>query len=352
VGGLVVIYVALAIGAIWKDRRAIATARVPSPEELREFGSQALWLYKRPTTRRVLDTMHLAAWQDAFMTDAYPPGTLLTVWQRVYVTARFGLKYNHAYFSLLSPSSLTPGSQLARVSTMIASLFVTLVITATFYQDTQGLSTLSTIEHKVFSGLVTAVIVFVPFSLIGFLMRRVRHTALINPSGARLSRAFLSGGTGTTITNADMYSSSLNPAYHSQSTTATNPIYEGKQDGGVELADLGKQRTFDEAHNVDLILFETDLLDFYVPVWVEYVLYFVLFAASVASAVLSIFYGAQFADDVAVNWIESFFIGWAASAIVLQTVQSLVGSVFTALAGSVATIATGLFLLVTNGAIN
>jgi len=115
---------------------------------------------------------------------------------------------------------------------------------------------------------------------------------------------------------------------------------------------LGKERTFEQAHNVDLILFESNALDFYVPLWVEYALYFLLLVASLVSAVLTIFYGAQFDDDVAVNWIESFFIGWAASAIVLQTVQSLVGSVFTALAGSVATIATGLFLLVANGALN
>ena len=205
------------------------------------------------------------------------------------------------------------GTKLARISTTAASLFVTLVISATFFQSTDGsLLVMSNVERKVFAGFVSSVIVFIPFALIGFLMRRVKHTSVVR------------------LSTTDMFEMSLTSGLASQSPSEkAAAIYD------------------DQIPDHQLFV-PSSWTDFFVPVWVEYVLYVLLLAGSLASSVIAIFYGVQFDDDKAANWIESFFIGWAVSALFLQTIQALLGSIFTSIVGAVSTLATGVALLVTS----
>ena len=217
----------------------------------------------------------------------------------------------HAYFSLIFEPIVT-GTKLARISTTVASLFVTLVISATFYQDTQGATlTMSTVERKVFAGFVSSIIVFVPFAIIGYLMRRVKHAETMRTS--KVETFEMSEATPANAAEKDIY---------------------------------------DDHIQDDQLFLPKSWADFYVPVWGEYLLYALLLAGSLASEVIAIFYGVQFDDAVAANWIESFFIGWAVSALFLQTIQSLLGAIFATVIGAASTFATGIALLVTNSVIN
>jgi len=205
------------------------------------------------------------------------------------------------------------GTKLARISTTAASLFVTLVISATFYQNTDGAQiTMSTVERKVFAGFVSSVIVFIPFALIGFLMRRVAHQAVMRIGKMDTFELVEKSG----------------PASQSPSEKAA-AIYDDQIPDHKLFSPLG-------------------WTDFNVPAWAEYILYALLLAGALVSSIIAIFYGVQFDDDKAANWIQSFFIGWAVSALFLQTIQALLGSIFTSIVGAVSTLATGLALLITS----
>ena len=301
VAGLILLYIVFAVFAIYKDRESAKTAEAPSDAELAAFGERVLELWGRRAPNFVLSTMHLGAWKDAYGVDMYPKGTRLSFFQRMYVAGRAGFKYNHAYF-LLFFQPMTPGTRLARISTTVASVFVTLVVSATFFQDTASsrMVTMSEIEQKVFAGMVSSIVVFVPFSLLGFLMRRVKHDHQVrDPQGDAFE------------------------------------LLE-KEGKGIH------SELFEPRHWSDVL----------VPKWVEIVLYILLLVGALVSSIMAIFYGVQFEDTEAANWIESFFISWAASAIFLQSVQAIIGSVFTTVIGAISTLAAGLALLITNSAIN
>ena len=308
--GLFVMYILLAAFAIFKDQESVRTAEAPSEKDLVGFGERVLELWGHRAPHIVLTTMHLDAWKDAYGLNLYPKGSpCLTFMQRFYVGTRMGLKYNHAYFFLFFQPT-TPGTRLARISTTIASIFMTLVVSATFFQDTasSSLITMSEVEQKVFAGMVSSVIVFVPFSFLGFFMRRVKHAHQVRSGYNNMDK--------------NMVEMTEKPEHQSTSES---------------LDDF-----FEPPHWADVL----------VPKSVEYILYALLLAGSLVSSIMAIFYGIQFNDTEASNWIESFFIGWAVSAIFLQSVQAIVGSVLTTVVGAISTLATGLALLITNSAIN
>ena len=194
--------------------------------------------------------------------------------------------------------------RLSKVTVMVASLFFTLAITATFYQneDTTTLSW-SALQHKIFAGFITATITFIPFSLLSFFVRRIHHERLLRPD-------------------------------------RINAIYE------IELAETSKRDSMivmDTFDSTD-ILFEHSPFDFYVPVWVEWAIVALCLLQSLACAVVAIFYGIQFTDAMATNWIQSFFIGWAVSMFILQTITSLLGAVV----GTFSTVLAGLGVVISN----
>jgi len=97
---LIVIFIGLAIYAIWMDSKHAQAAVKPEVKDLNKFIATVFTLYDRPVPHSVTRTMHLDAWNDAFGVTMFPEGTVLTQWQKMYMSARFGFRYNHSYVSI------------------------------------------------------------------------------------------------------------------------------------------------------------------------------------------------------------------------------------------------------------
>ena len=104
------IFIVLSVYALWKDAQHLASARQPDQKDLHAFIQKTYVLYdEKKVPLAVARTMHLSSWADAYGTNWYPEGTILTVWQRMYMSARFGFRYNHSYVSIFfSPISMVP----------------------------------------------------------------------------------------------------------------------------------------------------------------------------------------------------------------------------------------------------
>ena len=88
------LYIVMAGLAMFMDNRSLRSARAPTKGELRVFALKYLTLFGQPVTGRVLDTVHLSAWEDAYSLNRYPDGKELSFWQKMYVRCRYGVLYN------------------------------------------------------------------------------------------------------------------------------------------------------------------------------------------------------------------------------------------------------------------
>jgi len=184
---------------------------------------------------------------------------------------------------------------------------MTLVISATFYQNTGGesLFNLNVIEQKAFAGVVSSLVVFLPIALIDFLMGRVFRPHLVRPR--------------KDSSNVSLELTNINAA-------------KGELHDGTEQQ-LFRDKTWTM---------------FFLPFWVEYILYAILFIGSMVSGIVAILYGIQFTGDISTNWIEAFFIGWAVSVFILEPIQAILGSILATIIGAVSAFAAGLVLILTN----
>ena len=121
----------------------------------------------------ILETRHLEEWSKLYEVYKYPSEYQLRFVDKLRIHVKYGLRMHHIWISLFF-RPLNRFNRTQRLTIAMSILFGTMCANALFFQFGVDQLSVLTLAVKLFNGLLSSIIVFVPTSICSFLFRRIK----------------------------------------------------------------------------------------------------------------------------------------------------------------------------------